>query len=210
MPFKNACFISYRHRPAQWYQETIGELFRMISDEVTVYSSTQSVYLDEERLKGGAFFNSALARALCESVCMIAVYIPPYLDREASYCAREYRAMEAIEKQRLKLFPPGPARENGLIIPIIYRDWDHCPEEIRGRRHCYNFEQYTLSNKKLARQAGAVKAVREIAKYVNERSKMFNRLGIDPCSACSSFKFPTEASVRPWLQKVAQGTTFPR
>ena len=58
----------------------------------------EKTYVDKQRLSGGFSFNEALARAICESVCLIVVFSPTYLD--SPYCADELLAMEEIEEQR--------------------------------------------------------------------------------------------------------------
>jgi hypothetical protein len=101
MPFKHACFISYRrHEQSELSERFIADLCSAVRNELAVLLD-EDLYIDRERLRGGAFFNPALADALCKSVCMIVVYTPTYFSREHLYCAREYLAMEKLEKTRL-------------------------------------------------------------------------------------------------------------
>ena len=102
MPFRYSCFISYRAGDRQRenpytvtllkaLQKHLGhELGLLLEEEVS------QVFVDWRRLQGGYFFNATLAHALCQSVCMLVVYTPTYFSLVHPYCAREYRAMEAL------------------------------------------------------------------------------------------------------------------
>lgn len=207
MPFSHACFISYRHRPDSGYQAVVEDLYTTLRSEVVTWMN-QLVYLDVKRLEGGDYFNRALAKAMCESVCMVVFYIPPYFDLDYTYCAREFKAMEQLERQRLKALgiKGGP---HGLIIPVVYRGWDQFPQEIKDRRLCYNFEQYTMgTTEKVSEHPEGKIDIKKIAKYIFERQQEMlhaqNRphAKVDPCAGCGSFAFPTANKVVPWLQQV--------
>src|SRR5258708_31408673 len=110
MAFRYSCFISYRHVPGD--KEIIEDLYQAIADELANYVSKE-VFRDTESLEGGDFLNKRLARALCESACMIVFYVPVYFDERFTFCAREYCAMELLEQKRIKqlqLFFDDPAR----------------------------------------------------------------------------------------------------
>src|SRR6267154_1456963 len=130
MALTNACFISYRHVTDE---RVMADLEQELSSEIQMWLTLpKAVYRDKSRLAGGQFFNNVLARALCESVCMVVVYIPPYFAPENPYCVREFRAMEEIEKKRLQLLGAKDLDQNGFIIPIICRGWDDFPNAIIG------------------------------------------------------------------------------
>ena len=115
MPFQYSCFISYRHIPGELSKRFIEELKKALESYVSPWVNGLGVYVDYDRIKGGDYFNKALERAICESVCMILVYTPDYFDKEHTYCAREYESMKKLEKERIK------HGQMSLIIPIIYR-----------------------------------------------------------------------------------------
>jgi TIR domain-containing protein len=151
MPFEHACFISYRHHEqSQLAERFILDLSEALRNELTLMIE-EDIFVDRERMKGGMFFNPALAHALCKSVCMIVVYTPTYFSRVHTYCAREYRAMEMLEKARLIRLKDQRGREAGLIIPIILRGLESLPDAIRAQRHYYTFERFCLSSRELAR-----------------------------------------------------------
>ncbi len=201
MALTNACFLSYRHVTDV---EVILDLEQALTNELKMWLAKfpKPVFRDDTRLKGGAFFNKVLARELCQSVCMIVVYIPAYFSSENPYCVREYRAMEQIERRRLGLIGGASAKEHGLIIPVVCRDWEGVPAAIRDQRNCYNFEPILMRGRKLSKDKEARAKIAEIARYIRDRHNELTSLRSDPCKGCGTFVFPTEKSVRPWLRKV--------
>lgn len=84
MPLQYSCFVSYRHSQDDIVQELVASLKRELSRWLDM-----DVYVDKERLKGGMLFNRELAKALCESVCLIVVYTPTYFSEKKSLlCSR--------------------------------------------------------------------------------------------------------------------------
>ncbi len=116
MPLKYSCFVSYRHSS----DDIVTRLQTALETEIPKWLNLK-IYVDKSRLQGGNFFNGQLARALCESVCWIVIYTPTYFDKSYTYCAREYRAMEYLERRRLQLLNIPRNQQTGFIIPIIYR-----------------------------------------------------------------------------------------
>ena len=149
MAFKYICFISYAHSPGEratgattMMQEFVDELKRALVDELDPIFE-EEVYIDRDRIAGGAHFNEALAQALCRSFCMIVVYVPKYEKRK--FCLREYRGMELLEKKRMKLAGANSG-EYGMIIPIVLRGGDNLPDDIKKRIHYLDFSKYTTAS----------------------------------------------------------------
>src|SRR6267143_1162323 len=114
MPLRNSCFISFRHGQQPLTQRFVSDLYEGLKAELEALLGREiGIFIDQERLGGGDFFNEAIAEHLCESACLVMVYTPPYFDREHTYCAREYKGMIEIEKTRLQLLPEGPDRTHG-------------------------------------------------------------------------------------------------
>ena len=145
MPFKYSCFISYRHGQRKMAERIINDLSDALASELELWLE-QEVYVDRERLKGGDFYNEALATALCESVCMIMIFTPTYFSSDHTFCAREYKAMEKLEEQRFLAIGGQTDKKRGLIIPIVFRGEDSLPKEIKDRRLYYNFDKFSLSD----------------------------------------------------------------
>src|SRR5690349_8199636 len=99
MPFKYSCFVSYCHGKEDLVKTFIRELKTALKQYLDAYLD-EEVYIDEDRLQGGDFYNEKLAEAICQSVCMIVVYTPKY--ERHPYCLREYAAMEELELKRLQ------------------------------------------------------------------------------------------------------------
>lgn len=208
MPFQYACFISYRHGQRRLAERIINDLYEALSAEVELLRN-EKVFLDRDRLQGGSFYNEALAKALCRSACMIVVFTPTYFDREHTYCAREYKAMERLEERRLGLLRATADRNNGLIIPIVFRGEDHLPPEIKERRQYYNFDDFLLCDVEMWRHPHYAPKIKEIAQYICDRCRMLEALP-QVFDECEGFTLPTEEEISGWLARVA-GTeiTFP-
>jgi hypothetical protein len=158
------------------------------------------VYLDEERLKGGDFFDANLAQALCESVCLVMVYTPTYFSNSHTYCAREYKAMEELEKQRLELLGHSDSAKHGLIIPIIYRGDKKIPYTITSKRQCHYFENYQISGQATLDYPEYAQKIKEIAEYIEERCEELSVVEDDACSDCATFNIPSETDIYEWLE----------
>src|SRR5712692_4192213 len=144
MPFQYSCFISYAHGQEQLIRRFIDELQKALKSSLEPYLD-QQVYIDEERPKAGNRFNPKIARALCESVCMILVYVPKY--GQHSYCVREYAAMEWLEEQRRALLGKKLPAERGFIIPIVLRGrHEDLPPKLKGHIHYADFSRYTTAS----------------------------------------------------------------
>ncbi|MDF0590403.1 toll/interleukin-1 receptor domain-containing protein [Candidatus Methanocrinis natronophilus] len=199
MSFKHSCFISYSHNPGELNKRLIRDLHEALSNEINTLMRDKDVYIDWERLRGGDFYNEALAKALCHSVCMIMVYTPTYFDKNHTFCTREFKAMQEIERKRLEI--AGRCGNHGLIIPIIFRGREYIPQFISNERHCYFFDNYYLSRGSeniLATHRKFSKTIREIAEYIFER---YNELSDvwDSSRECNDFRLPSEEDVSPLL-----------
>jgi hypothetical protein len=206
MAFEHACFISYRHHAQSALAEKfIVDLVAALRSELGVLLE-QGVYIDRDRMKGGYFFNTALARALCRSVCMIVVYTPTYFSRVHPYCAREFRAMEQLEAARFARLQQCVRPDTGLIIPIVLRGESALPPEIRHRRHYYSFERFSLTSRDIARNRLFEQSIRDIASEIFKRKQMLDAVGDDVCAGCDQYVWPPEPETMAWLDTL---TTIP-
>jgi len=91
-------------------------------------------------LGGGDDLDRKIARAMCESVCMILIYTPKY--EAHAYTRREYEAMRLIEAERGKWYTL-PSR---LIIPVVMtRHPESLPPQISDARFYVDFSHYTMA-----------------------------------------------------------------
>ena len=194
MPIKHACFISYRrgNDKDRLTPRLITDLYNALTDEVGQYLE-EAVYLDEQFLNGGQYVDKTIARALCESVCLIVVFTPRYLSSSHPYCARELCAMRHIEKRRFEALKLPEEKTNGLIITIVYRGMEELPDELKDRL-CHNFEAFDERQPKLRKNEKYYPQIREIAKYIHDRYKSLNGLSEDPCGNCADFELPRAES----------------
>jgi len=210
MPFQHSCFISYRnHEQSQIAERFIADLCEALRNELALRIE-EDLFVDREGLRAGALYNPALARALCQSVCMIVVYTPTYFSKRHTYCAREYHAMETLEQKRLTRLQRQLDREHGLIIPIVLRGEDVLPGAIRNTRHYYTFERFSLTSRSLARNAAFEREIRNIAAAVHSRWQMFAPIADAITCDCDAFDLPSEADIQSWLDQMIQPTSpFP-
>jgi hypothetical protein len=198
MPFQHSCFVSYRHTQVDIVQELVKSLKTELSRWVDL-----DVYIDKERLKGGDFYNAELAKALCESVCLIVVYTPTYFSSKNTYCAREFKAMETLEKQRLEKLDLIGGDKHGLIIPIVYRGDKKLPDDIKSKRHCHFFEEFQISGHDTLDNPEYAQKIKEIAEYIEERCEELSSVEDEVCRPCEAFSIPSEEEIRDWLISVS-------
>jgi hypothetical protein len=200
MPFQYSCFISYRRLDDD--MEIVKDLYDAITAEIRRLVP-QEVYRDEERLRGGEIPETQIATALCRSLCMIVFYVPVYFDEGHTYCAREYRAMELLEEQRLeglRMSYGDDVGGYGLIIPIIFRGAKFLPPEFRERRKPYIFEDFTISTRDIRNHPLFLEQVKAIADYIFERSLEFDAIA-DSAGDCHDFALPPDGEdLRQWVR----------
>jgi hypothetical protein len=196
--FRHASFVSYRHGQLAIKQAFVQQLTAGLSAELEVLRN-EKLYVDTRRLNGGDFFHQELGRALYESATMILVYQPNYFDADHPYCAREYRAMCCLERERLALLPNAEDRNHSLIIPVVLRGEKELPAELRDKRQYHDFSTFALVGRELARNREYAPKLRAIAEYINERCKALEANRV-PFADADAFRFPGEEEVCPWIQ----------
>ncbi|MDX6603256.1 MAG: hypothetical protein QOF13_2458 [Solirubrobacterales bacterium] len=186
MAFEHGCFISHVHAKEALMREFVDELAKALRSELEPLIGDfvkDTVYLDEERLKGGEKFNLALARALCASACWVMVYVPQYFRRP--YCQREFRAMQILEERRLTDIGLEPHK--GMIIPIILRgERERLPNGLGEEVHCLEFSRFSTSNSEIIRHESFIDQIAERAAFIEEVFQLGNGLTED----CSQFSIP--------------------
>lgn len=204
MPLEYSCFISYRnHEQSELAEKFIDDLASALRSELAVRIE-EDLFVDRAGIPGGAFYNPVLARALCKSACMIAVYTPTYFSRKHLYCAREYYAMETLERLRLSRLKQQLSKQCGLIIPIVLRGGEYLPAAIKNKRQCYTFERFSLTSRRLSHNTTFEGQIRAIADDVHTRWRMFAHAGADLTSDCENFKLPSETKIQAWLDGMIQ------
>src|SRR5689334_960833 len=131
MPFEYSSFISWAHARRPLGNAFVESLHTAISQEVELYDPAP-VYIDRERLATGQYADPALASALCQSATWVIVFTPRYLKQD--YCRRELAAMRTLAEHRRAALGAQLRREDGFIIPIIFRGHDRVPAELEALR----------------------------------------------------------------------------
>jgi hypothetical protein len=194
MAFKYSCFISYCHGQHDLIKGFIDQLKKALKAELETLLD-EEVFIDEERLKPGYEYNEELARAICESVCMVVVYSPRYVRHD--YCVREYEAMRRLEERRRALLGPA-AHGRGFIIPIILRGDADILARARRDKHYADFSRFTLATPDISRNPEYVDEIRRIAGVIYEQYALFRNAGSDPCASCLDFRLPPASDVEAW------------
>jgi len=152
-----------------------------------------------ERLRGGDLYNQALARALYQSATLVLIYQPNYFDVAHPYCAREYRAMCALEHERLAVLPNLEDRAHGLIVPVILRGPAGPPTELVDLRHYEDFRKFMLMDDEISRHPQYAPRVRAIAEYINARCQCLECAGV-PFDNADAFQLPDEDETQQWIR----------
>lgn len=200
MPFKYSCFISYQHSNYELVENFVNEIHRALSKELELYTDLP-VYLDKARLVGGESWGLVLATPLCESVCMIPVLTPTYFSQKNTYCAREYLAMESLEKERIRLLP-ADRRQARMILPVILRGAARLPKEIMSRQYL-DLSDYLLVDGELSRRPAYYSRISGLAHSISELYEMLRGLPEDPCRHCDEFALPGETEVIEWVRSLS-------
>jgi hypothetical protein len=214
MSLRHSCYISYRGGRRKLAERFIREFSKALQIQLDqeAYNRYQQnpstpVYTDLSRLQHSEpeeETQKELATAMCESACMILIFTPNYFSTAYPYCAREYKAMEQLEKERLdalgmSLHVYQEQSPSGMILPVIFRGSSYLPEELK-RRFSLNFEDFLLSDESMARHPQLIEKLEKIAQYVlNWQEKLTS---VEAQKNCEKFKFPSEKEIQPWLQEI--------
>lgn len=203
MPTKDtpyAFFVSYRHTGNCEADKFICAFVRHLKAQVALYLPSIPVFFDVERMGAGDDL-SKLARSLCRSAAMVLIYDPLYFDVNHPYCAREFQAMLTLEHGRSDRV----GGQDGAIIPVIFREGNCLPEEIKNCGIHTNFDHIVAVNQ--FNNSQCQERIKKIAKKIYQRYEVLHNAGIfssDNC-ACGQFEFLPEydADFSQWLQRVA-------
>jgi len=200
----NACFISYRHTGVD-SQKFVQAFVRELKRQLQLWLPNAQMYFDENGLKIGDKFNEELAYELCRSACMVMFFLPLHFDINHPYCAKEYRAMLDLEKQRLGA-GISDLHNKGLIFPVVYRGVDDLPEEIKSCRHFLNFEH--LIHERDFKRRDCHEDLCTLSKQIYDRYRVLTNAGLVQPEPCKAFKFPELETIRPWLEGISPIKAF--
>ncbi|QJW90826.1 toll/interleukin-1 receptor domain-containing protein [Spirosoma taeanense] len=193
----NSCFISYRHLSDNYELPKFIEQFHKVLNAQLIAEVKGGIYLDKRRMKGGDFVDESLAKALCESGCMIMIFCPLYFDNENLYCTREFLSMERLEKFRKHYY----TGNKGLIIPIIYKNIGYYKSKNAiNNRECYDFSNFGLwGGADILKSKEMNLAIREMAKSIAQQFRDFKNT-YPMCEHDGKHEMVSEAEARKWLK----------
>jgi hypothetical protein len=197
MSIKYACFISYPHGQANLIK-TFVDLLKQALDDYLEPLEKSEVYIDKLRLNPGYNYNEGLAKAICQSACMIVVFMPIY--EKSAYCLREFLAMECIEEKRKQMLGEKYDRTRRMIIPIVLRgDPQDLPPKIRDIHYC-DYSKFLLAT--LTRNEEFDKPINTIAADIHKHCEDLEELESAGFSEeCDSFVLPTEQdALKSWIR----------
>lgn len=141
MTIRHGCFFSYAHGQHAYMNKFKNDLVDALKCYLEPHFDNENeLFVDREQLGGGDDLDRAIAQALCESVCMIAIYTPKY--EAHAYTRREFAAMQLIEEERKRWYN----LPSHLIIPVIMtRHPLSLPAQIT-RAMYVDFSRYTLAS----------------------------------------------------------------
>lgn len=141
MAIRYGCFFSYahgRHELMQRFKATLADALRCYLEPY--FDDESELFIDTEQLGGGDDLDRKIARAMCESVCMIMIYTPKY--EAHPYTRREYAGMRQMEAERSRWY----TLPSHLIIPVIMTHHpDGLPCQITESTFYVDFSRFTMA-----------------------------------------------------------------
>lgn len=198
MAYEYCCFISYPHGQDDVLVPLVKELVKGLETEI--YAQTRKrIWIDYEYLKGGSRLDDEVGPDICKSACMIVIYTPLYFDTEHTYCARELKAMQDLEEQRMKLLKD---KGKGLIIPVILRGANRFPTALSQKRLYYKFTDIQFNNPKDKIHVKYAKEIMEIAEYIIDRCARLDEVADEFPHDCDQFCLPSHDEARKFVETV--------
>jgi hypothetical protein len=185
MTIRHGCFFSYAHGHHAYMSKFKNDL----ADALQCYlephfDHEDELFIDSEQLGGGDDLDGRIARALCESVCMIVIYTPKY--EAHGYTRREFAAMQLIEQERRQWY----RLPSHLIIPVIMTSHPlDLPRQITDNGMYVDFSRYTLASGDLKANPEFLPDIKKIVQRVAAHYHQLKRC-IPPEHDCSQFVLP--------------------
>lgn len=199
---KYTCFISYADVKEPDLFAFIEELKDALVTELKLLlDESVSVYFDKRENKPGTLFNPAIASALCQSLCLVVVYMPAYDTH--TYSLREFTAMEILEQKRKEKLARPDLDDKGMIIPIILRKLKELPKQIRGQRQYVDISTFLLRAENLKTDKAYAARIQKVAEYIAELHAIVEEAQTDLCVGCNGYVLPPDEAVVPWRMRPA-------
>lgn len=195
--FRYSCFISYQ-RGNDLLDRFVRELFKELSDELGLVTPLK-VWFDTATVIPVDYWKATTEEAVMTSVCMVPVLTPTYFSKEKLYCAREYLAMEKIEKARNKV----TEKKESFIFPVIFRGSKHLPVFVRERQSL-DFSQYLAFGPRQFRSPGFATMVKQLAEQISKLSEPFTDIEKSKDLENLKMTLPSDQEVLHWLNEARE------
>lgn len=196
MAFEYCCFISYPHGQENVLVPIVDDFVQGLKKEIGA-QDRRPLWFDQI-LTGGQRLDESIGAGLCKSACMIMLYTPLYFDTEHAYCARELKAMQDLEGERLKLLKD---KSFGLIIPVILRGEKRFPEAMK-KGLFYDFTQFLFNSPSDKIREKYAAQIKEIAAYILDRCYSLESETKDSPHDCDTYPLPSLESARTFVETV--------
>jgi hypothetical protein len=185
MAIRYGCFFSYAHGKHELMQRFKAALIDALRCYLEPhFDNEEELFVDTERLGGGDDLDARIARAMCESVCMILIYTPKY--EAHAYTRREYAAMQQIEQQRSAWY----TMPSHLIIPVIMTQHpEHLPPQIANARMYVDFSHFTMATPDLKSNPDFLPDIDKIVKRIATHYQLQKKYA-PPGHDCNQFTMP--------------------
>lgn len=188
MPLKHACFLSYRGLSGDSYYKAIVEgIYQRLNDELKMLIELDKpVCYDWQRFQPGvAVSKSQGLKALCDSLCMVVLYIPRYF--KSTQCASEFKAMERLESARLAKLTTPDQSQHRLIVPVILRGASNLPEIIQQNSCSIFMDDLSASSLEDAKLI-------KLAQYIADCYELFE--SVDLAEELTNFPLPSQEEMK--------------
>lgn len=185
MAIRYGCFFSYahgRHNLMQGFKNTLAEALQCYLEPY--FDTEDELFIDTEQLGGGDDLDRKIAKAMCESVCMILIYTPKY--EAHPYTRREYAAMRLLEQERSSWY----ALPSHLIIPVVMtRHPSNLPPQITESSFYVDFSRYTLADADFKSNPSFLPDIDRIVKRIATHYQ-YQKIYTPPGHDCNQFELP--------------------
>lgn len=185
MAIRYGCFFSYahgRHGLMQGFKKTLVDALQCYLEPY--FDTEDELFIDSEQLGGGDDLDRKIAKAMCESVCMILIYTPKY--EAHAYTRREYAAMRLLEEERSSWY----TLPSHLIIPVVMtRHPSNLPPQITDTSFYVDFSRYTLADTDLKSNPAFLPDIDRMVKRIATHYQ-YQKMYTPPGHDCNLFELP--------------------
>lgn len=177
------CFISYVHADGAFYPKFMASLEVVVRAVAEIFFPDNAIWIDRKRLTPGDSLETSIAHALCQSACVLVVYVPRYTASE--WCLRELATALAIEQERRAILGDNLEADRGLVIPLVLRklEPEGLPAEIQSRVWA-DFSKLSLHEPDLTQSREYVDQIEGLVRHIYRVYKLMQTAEEDGLNFC--------------------------